>query len=68
MATVSTQASQQVRAHETGAGLVIEVDVPPEVDPASVEVTLDKGVLTVTVPYARRHGHIPGFHPDASGV
>ncbi|HUJ91150.1 MAG TPA: hypothetical protein VLW05_00510 [Gaiellaceae bacterium] len=68
MATVSVQTLESVRARETDAGLVIEVDVPPEAEPVRMEVSLGKGVLTITLPYARRREHIPGFHPDASGV
>jgi len=68
MATVSVQTLESVRVRETGAGLVIEVDLPPEAEPVRVEVGFGNGVLTITLPYARRREHIPGFHPDASGV
>jgi HSP20 family molecular chaperone IbpA len=59
----------RVHVRETEAELVVEVEVPLEVELSRLDVSLREGVLTITLPRrAQRSGHIPGFHPEASGV
>lgn len=56
---------RSVHLRETDAELVLEVDVPPEVDLARLSASVTAGTLTIRVP---RIHHIPGFHADAAGV
>ncbi|HVM56072.1 MAG TPA: Hsp20/alpha crystallin family protein [Gaiellaceae bacterium] len=57
-----------VHLRETQRELVIEVEMPPEVDLSRVAARLVDGVLEITLPRAARTQHIPGFHPEAEGV
>jgi magnesium-transporting ATPase (P-type) len=57
-----------VHLRETERELVIEVEMPPEVDLSRVVARLVDGVLEITLPRTERAQHIPGFHPDACGV
>jgi HSP20 family molecular chaperone IbpA len=57
-----------VHLRETEQELVIEVEMPPEVDLAHVTARLVDGVLEITLPRAAQAQHIPGFHPEAEGV
>ena len=57
-----------VHLRETERDLVIEVEMPPEVDLARVAARLVDGVLEITLPRAAHGQHIPGFHPEAEGV
>ena len=57
-----------VHIRETERELVIEVEMPPEVDLARVAARLVDGVLEITLPRVAQPQHIPGFHPDAAGV
>jgi HSP20 family molecular chaperone IbpA len=58
-----------VRVHETPDELVVEVEVPDEVDLSRLSVQRADGVIEIRLPRTpRQHERIPGFHPDASGV
>lgn len=58
-----------VRVRELDAELVLEVEVPSEVELPPLSISLCEGVLTIRLPRVLQQGtHIPGFHPDASGV
>ena len=58
-----------VHLHETETELVVEVEVPRDLDLPRLAAQLRDGVLTITLPRAaRRPRHIKGFHPEASGV
>lgn len=58
-----------VHLHETETELVVEVEVPPDLDLPRLSADLCDGVLTITVPRGpNRPHHIAGFHPDATGV
>lgn len=54
-----------VRLRETEGELVIEVDVPEEVDVGRLSARVVDGVLTISLP---RVHHIVGFNPDAEAV
>jgi hypothetical protein len=58
-----------VHLHETETELVLEVEVPPDLDLPRLSAELRDGVLTITVPRGpHRSRHIAGFHPEATGV
>ena len=58
-----------VHLHETETELVLEVEVPRDLDLPRLAAQLRDGVLTITLPRApHRPRHIRGFHPEASGV
>jgi len=58
-----------VHLHETETQLVVEVEVPRDLELPSLAAELRDGVLTITLPRAPQHSsHIEGFHPEASGV
>lgn len=54
-----------VRLRETERELVIEVEVPREVDVGRLSARVHDGTLTITLPRVRR---IVGFNPEASAV
>jgi HSP20 family molecular chaperone IbpA len=58
-----------VRLRETAEELVVEVEVPEEVDICRLSALLVDGLLEIRLPRVpRRPDRILGFHPDASGV
>lgn len=58
-----------VHLRETSAELVLEVQVPKEVDLGRMSARLVEGVLEIRLPRVPgRFDRIVGFHPDASGV
>jgi HSP20 family molecular chaperone IbpA len=58
-----------VHLHETETELVVEVQVPRDLDLPRLAAQVRNGVLTITLPRApHRPHHIKGFHPEASGV
>ena len=57
-----------MHVHETDAELVIEVEVPPDVELPRLGMSVRGGVLTIRLPRARRTGVGPRVNPDASGV
>jgi HSP20 family molecular chaperone IbpA len=58
-----------VHLHETETELVVEVEVPTDLDLPRLAAQLREGVLTITVPRGpHRARHIAGFHPDVTGV
>jgi HSP20 family molecular chaperone IbpA len=58
-----------VRLHETSNELVLEVEVPAEIDLASMSAQLAAGRLEIRLPRVTHpHWSIEGFHPEASGV
>ncbi len=59
-----------VHLRETETELVVEVEVPPDLDLPRLSAELRDGVLAITVPRGphRPQQHIPGFHPDVTGV
>ena len=58
-----------VHLHETETELVVEVEVPRDLDLPRLAAQVHNGVLTITLPRAPyRPRHISGFHPEASGV
>ena len=58
-----------VRLHETEEELVVEVDVPDEVDLSRMSVELAYGVLEIRLPrIVQQEMRLVGFHPEASGV
>jgi hypothetical protein len=58
-----------VHLRERPNELVVEVEVPPEIDLARVSTRLAESVLEIRLPRVRRpSARLPGFHPDASGV
>lgn len=58
-----------VHLHETDTELVVEVEVPREMELPRLAAVLRNGVLTITLPRTpSRPYHIAGFHPEASGV
>lgn len=68
MSTVPSDFAR-VRVRELDAELVLEVEVPPEVELPPLAMSLHEGVLTIRLPRVlQQRTHIPGFHPDASGV
>jgi len=58
---------RSVRLRETDRELVVEVDVPPEVELPRLAAHLSNGVLTISLPRSQAHG-VDGFHPDATPV
>jgi HSP20 family molecular chaperone IbpA len=58
---------RSVRLRETNRELVVEVDVPPEVELPQLAAHLSDGVLTISIPRATAQG-VAGFHPDATPV
>lgn len=60
---------RSVHLREGSDELVVEVEVPAEIDPARISTCLARGVLEIRLPRVpRSHTRLPGFHPDASGV
>lgn len=59
---------RSVRLRETVGELIVEVDVPPGVEPARMSARLARGVLEIRLPRRPCDARIRGFHPDASGV
>ena len=58
-----------VHVAETDDELVLRVELPPEVDLSRMTARLLDGTLEITLPRVVQHpSHLPGFHPDASGV
>ena len=58
-----------VRLHETDCELVVEVDVPAEVDLARLTARISGGVLEIRLPRTvQPRERLAGFHPEASGV
>jgi len=58
-----------VRLRETAEELVVDVDVPHEVDLQRMSVELANGVLEIRLPRVPRLSErLAGFHPEASGV
>lgn len=57
-----------VHLSETDRELVLRVEVPPEIDLSRMSARLVDGVLEITLPRVPPPTHIPGFHPDATGV
>jgi hypothetical protein len=58
-----------VRLREAPNELVVEVEVPPEIDLARISTRLAESVLEIRLPRVRRPAvRLPGFHPEASGV
>jgi hypothetical protein len=58
-----------VRLREDQDELVVEVEMPPEIDLTRISAHLAASVLEIRLPRVRRPaGRLPGFHPDASGV
>jgi Hsp20/alpha crystallin family len=58
-----------VHLAETERELIVEVEVPRDVDPAQLAAHLGEGVLRIELPRARRmRHHMRGFHPEATGV
>lgn len=47
---------RSVRLRETDSALVVEVDVPPEIDLPQLAASLRDGVLTISVPRAGASG------------
>ena len=58
-----------VHLSETERELIVEVEVPADVDPSRLAAFLGEGVLRIELPRAPhvRH-HLPGFHPEATGA
>ena len=56
-----------VHLRETETELVLELELPSEVDPARMTARLRDGVLTITLPRRGRR-RIAGFNPEAPGV
>jgi len=54
-----------VRLRETTEELVVEIDIPDEIDLARVSVERSDGTLEIRLP---RIARLVGFHPEASGV
>jgi len=58
-----------VRLHETDRELVVEVEVPLELELARLSARIHDGVLEIRVPRVLDgHRRLAGFHPEASGV
>jgi len=58
-----------VRLHEALDELVVEVDLPEEVDTTRISTRLAGGVLEIRLPRVHcARERLAGFHPDASGV
>ncbi|HXH95833.1 MAG TPA: hypothetical protein VNH40_01365 [Gaiellaceae bacterium] len=58
-----------VRLREDPNELVVEVEMPPEIDLSRISTHLTASVLEIRLPRVRRPAaRLPGFHPDASGV
>lgn len=55
-----------VRLRESSEELIVEVDVPDEIDLPRMSVQLAEGRLEIRLP--RVSHRIAGFHPEASGV
>ena len=58
-----------VHLSETEGELIVEVEVPRDVDPSRLAAFLGEGVLRIELPRAPhvRH-HLHGFHPEATGA
>jgi HSP20 family molecular chaperone IbpA len=59
---------RSVRLRETEGELVVEVDVPDELEMPQLAARLHDGVLTITLPRSEPADHVDGFHPDATPV
>jgi HSP20 family molecular chaperone IbpA len=60
---------RSVHLREAPGELVVEVEVPVEIDPARISTSLARGVLQIRLPRVQRSPRrLAGFHPDASGV
>lgn len=59
---------RSVRLRETEGELVVEVDVPPEMEMPQLAARLHDGILTITLPRSDAVEHLEGFHPDATPV
>jgi hypothetical protein len=58
-----------VRLRETTDELVVEVDVPEEVELPRLSMRLREGRLEIRLPRVQQFSAgIVGFHPEASGV
>jgi len=58
-----------VHLHETETELMVEVEVPPDLDLPRLSAELRDGVLTITVPRGPKEPqHIVGFHPEVTGA
>ena len=59
---------RSVRLRETEGELVVEVDVPPEMEMPQLAARLYDGVLTITLPRLEPAEDIDGFHPNATPI
>lgn len=58
-----------VRLREAPNELVVEVEVPAEIDLGRISTSLARGVLEIRLPRVQRsRARMLGFHPDAGGV
>jgi len=79
MAPVSTDIDGvHVRVEDTETAVVVDLELPDNVEASRISLNVHEGTLTITLPHplpdaldlagSRRRVRLRGFHPDASGV